>query len=336
MGWLNFAYLVLGLGLGLAGSWLFCRTKEPLASDHGSDVDILNSQTAPQNFSLKEELKQTQLAYQMATEMSQFKAGFLARTAHELRSPLSSLMSLHQLILSGLCEDRDEEREFLAQAHASAFKLVKLIDEIVAVAKTEHGTNELEIQPLRLAGVLDEVYKLTYLQAANRSLRFHVSRPNPEIYILADPRWLRQVLVNLVDTAIAKMDEGSIYVSAHSSPTSGYVHILIDAECPESAWSDPIDLLLSTRRITNEQPNKTANVSRGLNLLIDQILIELMQGRLEVIDVAHPRQPQGIAATARPTFTRLQCSIPLLLPEAASSEQLRKRSLADCVAPSSW
>ncbi|MEW5858349.1 MAG: sensor histidine kinase, partial [Cyanobacteriota bacterium] len=50
----------------------------------------------PDVTAILEELKQTQMAYHMATEMSQFKAGFLARTSHELRSPLNSLIGLHQ------------------------------------------------------------------------------------------------------------------------------------------------------------------------------------------------------------------------------------------------
>ncbi|GBF84663.1 histidine kinase dimerization/phospho-acceptor domain-containing protein [Aphanothece sacrum] len=65
---------------------------------------------------LKQELEQTKLAYQMAVQLSQFKSGFLAKTSHELRSPLSTLMGLHQLILSDLCENHEEEREFIEQA----------------------------------------------------------------------------------------------------------------------------------------------------------------------------------------------------------------------------
>ncbi|MGL5880139.1 MAG: sensor histidine kinase, partial [Xenococcaceae cyanobacterium] len=92
---------------------------------------------------LKEELKQTQLAYQMAIQWSQFKAGFLARISHELRSPLSSLIGLHQLILSDLCESPEEQREFLSQAHQSALKLMRLIDEVVDIAKTSYGAKKL-------------------------------------------------------------------------------------------------------------------------------------------------------------------------------------------------
>ncbi|MEP0875522.1 HAMP domain-containing histidine kinase [Funiculus sociatus GB2-M2] len=267
-----------------------------------------------------EELKQTQLACNMATEMGQFKAGFLARTSHELRSPLNSLIGLHQLILSDLCDSPEEEREFIAQAQASALKLVKLLDEIIAVAKTQHGTNRLEIQPVQIANVFEQVYNFTHLQAANRSIGLEVSPPDPEIYVLADPRRLQQVVLNLVDSAIARMDGGSIRVSASPSPASDHLHIWIDVqgEGTSHPWNEPVDLL-NTEKKTEEQvknpdkqPVKEPLLSAGMNLLINQTLLEVMQGRLEVV----AGQPADTPATSAPAnTTRLQLSIPLVTPE---------------------
>jgi signal transduction histidine kinase len=48
------------------------------------------------------------------------------------------------------------------------------------------------------------------MQAANRNLQLEVISPDPDIYVLVDPRRFRQVLVGLVDTAIAQMEDGSI------------------------------------------------------------------------------------------------------------------------------
>jgi len=144
-------------------------------------------------------------SYQLAHQMSQFKAGFWRGLPMSCDRPLNSLIGVHQLILSDLCDDPAEERKFLAQAHESALKLVKLM-EILNVARTEHATNHLEIQPLQLAQVLQEVYDLTHLLAAN-------SFPLQVLLIQGfiswqTPRWLRQVLVNLVDTCISQMKGG--------------------------------------------------------------------------------------------------------------------------------
>lgn len=304
MSWTNWVYLGLGLGLGVGSTWLLGRSKELARASTAAQED---KQDVPAL-----QLKAYQLAYHLAHEMSQFKAGFLARTSHELRSPLNSLIGSHQLILSELCDDPSEEREFVAQAHNSALKLVKLMDEILEVARTEHGTNQLKIQPLQLAWVLQEVYQLTHLLAANRNFRLQVSLPEPEIYILADPRWLRQVLVNLVDTCIAQMEEGSICVSAQPKPADGLVHIWLDVQLPTSTWSEPVDLLQSV-----SNPSKSVNddepPSRGLTLLLNQTLLELMKGRLEFLPIPTDADESD--------FTRIQLAIPLVIPETASLGQ---------------
>lgn len=316
MSWSNWIYLGLGLGFGLGSRWLFRQTDEPaivstptsnnLAERSQNNELIPPIQDPCQDEQLLSQLKQTQLAYQLAHQMSQFKAGFLVRTSHELRSPLNSLIGLHQLILSNLCDNPTEEREFVAQAYESALKLIKLIDEILGVARIEHGTNQLEIQPLDLAQMLKEVYSFTHLLAANRNFPLQLSLLESEIYISADPHWLKQVLINLVDTCIAQMDEGSIYISAQKLPVEESAHIWIDVQIPVIAWSEPTDLIESEHKFS-EPINGNAARSLGLTLLLSQTLLELMKCRLEIFPIS--------TKVAESDFTRIQLTIPLVIPE---------------------
>ncbi|MFH7024235.1 MAG: sensor histidine kinase [Heteroscytonema crispum UTEX LB 1556] len=308
MNWSNWVYLGAGLALGLGFRRFFARSKT-LSSPSSTLVPINQQDVAL----LLQQMKQTQLAYQMAREMSQFKAGFLARTTHELRSPLNGLIGLHQLILSDLCENPEEEREFITQAHERALKLLKLIDEVLNVARTEHGTNKLDIQPQSLAEVLQEVHNLTYILAANRNFRFHLLLPDPEIYVLADPRWLRQVLLNLVDTTIAQMEEGGISISTQPSQTSNFIYIWLDVPTDTVPGSEPIDLMKSEKgekseiQVSLTDKNKTA-LSPGMKLLLNQTLLEAMGGKLEIVPSPMQKSTENL--------TRLQVSIPLMIPEA--------------------
>lgn len=266
----------------------------------------------PSVSALSEQLKLTNAAYHLAAEMSQFKAGFLARISHELRSPLNSLIGLHQLIISDLCESPEEEREFVQQAHTSALKLVGLIDEILNVSRTEYGTNRLDIQPLQLAEILSQVYDLTHLQAANRNHRLTIETPAPEIFVLADPRWLRQVLLNLVDTPLKYPEPINVRVSVHLDPATEYVNIWVEDERPAEALSEPIDLL---KGISGEDKeplplNEDFTLSPGLSLMMSQTILELMKGHLEVIAVP----------SADSKFTKIQCSIPWCKKEILDAE----------------
>ncbi|NEQ23109.1 MAG: HAMP domain-containing histidine kinase [Microcoleus sp. SIO2G3] len=321
MGEMDLIYLVVGIGLGVVGSRIARSSKEPASQvsvpqamppEISQPLQAVKEESSPPNDELqplKEELKQTKLAYQMAHEMSQFKSGFLARTSHELRSPLSSLIGLHQLILSDLCDSPEEERQFVAQANASALKMVKLLDDVVKVSKTEHGTNQLDIRSLSLTKVFEDVQRLTYMQAANRNLQLEVIFPDPEIYVLADAQRFQQVLLGIVDSAIAQMEEGSIRVSAASFSESKEVQILFDIQCPTELWSESIDLL-SKPPEAEEQAIEVTKGSPGLNLLIAHSLAEVMQGRLELLSTSGEEASDN-SASANQKTTKIQFSIPL-------------------------
>ncbi|MEH1848989.1 MAG: HAMP domain-containing sensor histidine kinase [Nostoc sp.] len=310
MNWSNWIYLGAGIALGMIFHELFVRwLRSPQAS---SNISSSSSPLAPlvqeDMLPISQQLQQTQLAYQMAREMSQFKAGFLARTSHELRSPLNGLIGLHQLILSDLCEDPAEEREFIAQAQERTLKLLKLMDEILSVARTEHGTNKLDIQPRPLAQILQEVHNLTYMLAANRNFPLQLLPADPEIYVLADYLWLCQILISLIDTAITQMEEGSICISSSTLPTNNFVNIWLDVPTHAIPWSEPIDLIKSEDQPTQIDQNKTA-LSPGMRLLINQTLVEVMGGKLEIL-------PSTIAKELPQQLTRLQISIPVVITEA--------------------
>ncbi|MHC5741056.1 MAG: sensor histidine kinase [Nostoc sp.] len=310
MNWSNWIYLGAGIALGIVFRQIFGRwLRPPQASPNVSSSSSPVAPLAQQDMSLiSQQLQQTQLAYLMAREMSQFKAGFLARTTHELRSPFNGLIGLHQLILSDLCENPAEEREFIAQAHERTLKLLKLMDEILNVARAEHGTNKLDIQPRPLAEILDEVHGLTYMLAANRNFPLQLLPTEPEIYVLTDYLWLRQVLISLIDTAITQMEEGSICISSSTLPTNNFVNIWLDLPTHAVPQSEPIDLLKFEDRLT-QIDQKNAVLSPGMRLLINQTLVEVMGGKLEILPLTIVKEPLQ-------QLTRLQISIPLVIPEA--------------------
>ncbi len=252
---------------------------------------------------LREELKQAQLAYQIAAQTNQFKTGFLARTAHELRSPLSSLMGLHQLILCDLCESTEEERDFLTQAYHAAQKLLNIIDEIVTVAKIEYGTIPLTIEPIQLVNVFSDLYHLTCLQAANRNIRLDISTPDAAIWVMADFHYLLRVLVILIDTTISRMDGGRLQLSANVSPLLKVVQINFDIESSKNVWQESRDVLAKIPEITLQSFkafSQTLETSPGMKFLLAQTLLDVMQGNLKLVDESSDNN-----------ITHLRCSLPL-------------------------
>ena len=98
---------------------------------------------------LQKENEALTLALQAQREINHYKQFFLARVAHELRSPLSSLISLQQLILHDLCETPAEEKEFLSDANVAAQKLLTMIDDLVTVSDAAFAVVTSVVNPMR-------------------------------------------------------------------------------------------------------------------------------------------------------------------------------------------
>lgn len=218
------------------------------------------------------------------------------------------------MILSDLCDDPAEEREFLAQAHQSAQRGLQQLDTLLQVARVVHGTDPINIQPLCLARLLQEVQELMDLPARNRNLVLQIELPGPELYVLADPQWLRQILLYLIYTPITLMTAGSIRLSVDAESESRQVRIWIADQRPVSAWSEPLAGGIQQQPTTDPPDAEVTALSPGLTLVIVQMLLAKMQGQLELL--ATPVQPQSnqnpsLSEAETTGLTQIQCSIPL-------------------------
>ncbi|MDJ0510516.1 MAG: HAMP domain-containing sensor histidine kinase [Crocosphaera sp.] len=255
---------------------------------------------------LRKELEATKLAYEMTAQINQFKTGYLAKTAHELRSPLSSLMGLHQLILGDLCEDPQEEREFLQQGFEVAKKLVEIIDRIVTISKIDYGTIPLNLEKVSLNHVLNEVYQLTEFQAKNYSFKIDIKQPDLDGYIQVDSTRLIHGLTNLIDTAINLMSHGKILIASQLNELEKIAKIIIDIPCSIQQWQQE-QTELETPDLTFislQEWNHNLQLSPAMTLLLCKTLFNKMGGQLKILDISPSHDSE--------TLTRLECLIPLV------------------------
>lgn len=272
-------------------------------------IDSLKSDNMDSIEGLKRELEKTKLACQLAYQIGKFKGDFLAKTAHELRSPLSSLMALHQLILSDLCTSYQEEREFIAQGYQAAQKLMKILDDMIAISKLECGSIKLQIEPISLSELLGELERTIFLQAANKNLRFTAMEPEWETYIMADFQHLLSGLVLLVDTAISRMEFGHIQVSTSLKSSSEKAEIVVDIHGIQGLWEEgeersdrQPELSLESLKFLSHK----LEMSPGMKFLLAQTLVSEMGGNLVSLDLSPEPEEEKIM--------RLQCSLPLAPP----------------------
>lgn len=327
LGWnfgqtMDWIYAIGAVGIGFGSGWLMRsrytpNPNNPLSPHQGKNLGDAHLSTR---------LKQTQLDYLLTRQMCQFKAGFLSRISHELRSPLNSLIGVHQLILSDLCDNPAEEREFLVQANNSVHKMIQMLDRIIEVSRIEEGRTPLKLEILHLADVFEEVHYLTELQAANRNISLHISQPDPKISVRADQRCLTQVLVTFIDLAINPIGNGSIGISAKVSPLSGSrestqsqtqggdVIISIDLPLPPHCFSEPLDFLQLQQNRKQNTSETEVDLSPGTILMMNQSILELMGGHLKMVEA--PSVTEELRGVEGSEITRLQCSLPQALRES--------------------
>jgi signal transduction histidine kinase/HAMP domain-containing protein/ActR/RegA family two-component response regulator len=157
------------------------------------------------------------LVEEKATELSlssKYKSEFIANMSHELRTPLNSL-----LVLAEQLEDNPEgnltERqvEFASVIRASGVDLLKLLNDILDLAKVESNTLHFEISELPLVELRDSVLQGFRPIAESQGLEFTVNlaAQMPEA-MATDPHRLRQVLNNLLSNAFKFTTEGRVSV----------------------------------------------------------------------------------------------------------------------------
>jgi PAS domain S-box-containing protein len=214
-------------------------------------------------------------------EASRLKSEFLANTSHELRTPLNGMIGFLQLVLDGMCDSPEEEREFQRQALECSRHLLGLINDVLDIAKIEAGKLTLEITPVDVGGVFDEVYTVTHVQAAQKGIKLVFEAPEDlEFRARGDFGKIKQILINLVGNSLKFTPKGSITVRAVPHPDLG--HCMFQVQ--DTGIGIPLDRQkVIFEKFTQGDGSTTRKYGgTGLGLAITRSLVELMGGIIGV------------------------------------------------------
>ncbi|MEJ7787580.1 MAG: ATP-binding protein [Solirubrobacteraceae bacterium] len=152
---------------------------------------------------------------QKATELSvssKYKSEFIANMSHELRTPLNSL-----LVLAEQLEDNPEgnltarQVQYASVIRSSGTDLLKLLNDILDLAKVESNTVTLEIGELFLADLRDGMVHGFQPIAEKQGLSFTAELDDKlPATIVTDPHRLRQILKNLLSNAFKFTEHGEV------------------------------------------------------------------------------------------------------------------------------
>jgi PAS domain S-box-containing protein len=210
-------------------------------------------------------------------EASRLKSEFLANTSHELRTPLNGMIGFLQLVLDGMCDSKDEERDFMKQALQCSRHLLGLINDVLDIAKIEAGKLALEVERVDVRALFDEVYTVTHVQAAQKGITLSFEPPGESgLSVRGDFGKIKQVLINLVGNSLKFTPKGTIKVRASAHPDLG--HFMFEV-VDSGIGIDPGRQKLIFEKFTQGDGSTTRKYGgTGLGLAISRSLVELMGG----------------------------------------------------------
>ena len=209
------------------------------------------------------------------------KSVFLANMSHELRTPLNAIIGFSELMHDGKVGPVSaEHKEYLGDILMSSRHLLRLINDVLDLAKVESGRMEFRPEPVDVPRIVDEVRDVLRTLAAEKRIHIEVEIDPRSTGIVTDPARLKQVLYNYLSNALKfSHDEGRVRVSVHPE---GEDEIRIEVE-DAGIGIQPDDI----NRLFVEFQQLDASTAKkypgtGLGLALTKRIVEDLGGRVGV------------------------------------------------------
>lgn len=248
-----------------------------------ADLNDLNRQLEDR---VTDRTRELELAKKSAEFANFSKTRFLRAMSHELRTPLNAIIGFSDIMVQGTLGrlENDRYREFSGDIRDSGRHLLKIINELLDIARIEAGQDTLEEEIVSVNVLMLECIRLVSPLAKERSITLHNSEIDPELVLDVDATKVKQVLLNLIGNAVKYTPNGSsVHIAVtlrprHGDPRRGGIEFHI-RDTGKGMSADQIPQAMAAfERLDNEI---TASQSgTGLGLPLAQMMIELHGGSL--------------------------------------------------------
>lgn len=217
-----------------------------------------------------------------AKSANQAKTEFLANMSHELRTPLNAIQGTTDLLLKTSLTPEQHQCAIMGQRASRA--LLRLVDDVLDLAKIEAGTLRMESKPFDLTDLLERTNHLMELrrQSKNVALRFDVVSNVPTL-LEGDGFRLEQILLNLLGNALKFTEQGSVTLTVSSANVDAH-SLLLQFTVSDTGIGIPPEQLdhIFGRFSQIDSGDSRKYGGAGLGLSICKQLVELMGGTIQV------------------------------------------------------
>jgi PAS domain S-box-containing protein len=209
------------------GSWRWLEsTSSNLIADSGAEAIVFNYRDVTERKQAEETIQQyaNELERRVEertlelTRANRAKDEFMATMTHELRTPLNSILGLSESLLEQRRDPLSEyQQRSLKIIESSGQHLLELINDVLDLSKVEAGMLEYYPQVVDVNALCRSSLVMIKEQAAGKSIRLVHEEDQSGLKIYADPRRLKQILVNLLTNAVKfTPDHGRVTLEVHA------------------------------------------------------------------------------------------------------------------------
>ncbi|KAK6347584.1 hypothetical protein TWF718_005422 [Orbilia javanica] len=282
----------------MKGKWFRCRFTpngprsvpaagklESVSPTKGGPVDsvVLVAADVTARYIADKEKVQLEERESAAVKESQLKSTFLANASHEIRTPISQIIGMSEVLLETPLGD--QQQEFTTNINRSANALKAIISDILDLSKIEAKKMTITNSAFDLNLLLTEIINMFKVTTSQKGLNFdHISILDESDYrVIGDQGRVRQILTNLMGNAFKFTSEGFIRMITmrdKEQPDPDRIRIRFTVEDSGVGISDEA---LKKIFVPFSQADHTTSVrfgGTGLGLSISKELVELMHGEI--------------------------------------------------------
>lgn len=220
-----------------------------------------------------------------ADHANKAKTDFLTNMSHELRTPMNSILGLTELLLKN-DKTIPEHKELLAVILEAGETLLKIVNDVLDIAKIEAEGFVLQRKPFVLQSMLNNVINTVKPMANEKHLKLEQEFDAENITINEDEVRLSRIFTNLLGNAVKYTDHGSVKFTGHVLRQVDGSFILRGEILDTGIGIAPDKLDVIFEKFSQADNSITRKYGgTGLGLSITKELVELMSGEIGVESV---------------------------------------------------
>ncbi|MGB3366845.1 MAG: ATP-binding protein [Acidaminobacteraceae bacterium] len=264
------------------------RTKE--LSESNQDLQQLNTvleEEIEEKTTIQSELKKIEkdliIARDKEMESNLSKSAFLANMSHEIRTPMNGIIGMLEVL--NMTKLNEEQLEYLKTVKTTSKTLLYILNDILDYSKIEAGKMEIRNKEFSVRDLIDRITLMFTPLANDKNLNLYNEFDDdiPDV-LIGDEARIQQIISNLVSNAIKFTESGEVSIKV-STPLKSHKGITLKIVVTDTGRgikeTEQVDIFKRFSQLNESGNRKT--IGSGLGLSISKALVELMNGKIELV-----------------------------------------------------